>query len=232
MRLRLQGELVSDEWAELYRWAGIQAGFYCAGDVLYAIDQLADGEELVLEINSIGGDVDSAAEIYSALQRCQHPTRAEITGLAASAASYMILACDRITIATPAQMMIHCASAPSMGNKSDHRWTADMLDTVDLSILDTYVARCGEQHREELQQMMEAETYLASGQCVALGLCDGITGTEGGKIPEDLPMVAAGVTGSIVRAMRTLPDLSELAAKRAVSMEMQQALEQERRRYQ
>ena len=63
MRLNLSGELITDEWAEVYRWWGYEAGFYCPSDIRNALAKLPDGEELVLEINSVGGVVDCAAEL-------------------------------------------------------------------------------------------------------------------------------------------------------------------------
>ena len=136
--INLSGELMSDDWADLYRYFGYEAGFYCPGDIRAAIQTLKPGEELVLEINSIGGHVDAAAEIYAILSKLSNPTRAEIQSMAASAASYFPLACDRVEIALPAQMMIHCASWGVGGNKHDHRWTAQQLDVTDNSILDVY----------------------------------------------------------------------------------------------
>lgn len=78
MILNLSGEVIPNDWAELYRYFGFTAGFYCPQDVRDAIDSLSDGEELTLEINSIGGVVDAGSEIYSILRACQNPTRAVI----------------------------------------------------------------------------------------------------------------------------------------------------------
>ena len=237
MNLRLSGEVISDDWAEIYRWFGIQAGYYCPGDVRAAIEGLQDGEELVLEINSIGGDVEAAAEIYSVLQKCQNPTRAEIQSLAASAASYLCLACDRVEIALPAQMMIHCASWGIGGNKFDHTWAAEQLDRTDRGILDTYVRKCGEERRQRLQELMEAESFLGSTECLELGLADAIIGEAADGQQEPLRMVAA-VCGNVIRAMRTLPEIGPLKEQRDRALrekrqaEMASELEKERSRYQ
>lgn len=210
--LRLNGELMCDEWAELYRWFGYETGYFCPADVRAAIDALEPGEVLELEINSVGGDCDAAAEIYGALQMCAGRTVARIMGLAASAASYFLLACDRIEIAQPAQMMIHCASLGLYGNHTDHAWAAGMLQTTDRSILDTYCARCGEEHREELRDMMEKESFIISSDCVRLGLCDGLIERQSEE-PQSYN-VAASAMGIVARAMRTLPDVAKLRAKR------------------
>lgn len=231
MNLRLSGEVLSDDWAALYRLFGIESGYFCPADVRAAVDGLQDGEELVLEINSIGGDVDAAAEIYSVLQKCPNPTRAEIQSLAASAASYLCLACDHVAIALPAQMMIHCASWAIGGNKFDHEWAADQLEKQDVSILDTYCSKCGEDKREKLRDMMEAETFLTSTECLELGLADSIIGQEDAQDGEPLRMAAA-MFNNTVRAMRTLPDIRELKDKRdRMLREMREELETEQARY-
>ena len=231
MNLRLNGEVISDDWAELYRWFGIESGYFCPADVRAAVDGLQDGEELVLEINSIGGDVDAAAEIYSVILGCKNPTRAEIQSLAASAASYLCLACDHVAIALPAQMMIHCASWAIGGNKFDHEWAADQLEKQDVSILDTYCRKCGEDKREKLREMMEEETFLTATECLELGLVDSIIGQEDASEEEPLRMAAA-MFNNTVRAMRTLPDIRELKDKRdRMLREMRQELEAEKARY-
>ena len=209
--LNLSGELINDEWADLYQWFGIEAGYYHPKMIRDAAASLEAGEELVLEVNSVGGDVDAAGEIYSVLSKLENPTRAEIQSLAASAASYCILACDRVEISLAAQMMIHCASCGGSGNKADHRWMAGMLETTDETILNVYCAKCGESKREELRELMEAETFLSASKALELGLVDAIIGQTEGTEPERL---VASVTNNIVRAMRTLPDIRELAEKR------------------
>ena len=73
MTLNLSGELLCDEWAEVYRWFGFDTGFYCPGDVRSAVDELEPGETLELLINSVGGDVFAASEIYATLEQLFSP---------------------------------------------------------------------------------------------------------------------------------------------------------------
>lgn len=211
--ITLSGEVISDDWAELYRYFGFEAGYFCPGDVRRAVEALEQDEALVLEINSIGGHVDAGSEIYSILQKCPNHTRAEVQSLAASAASYMIMACDEIVIAAPAQFMIHCASWAVGGNRFDHEWAAEQLASMDESILDTYCLRCGEEHREQLREAMEAETYLSARACLELGLADRLLGEAAPAEDNPLAMVASVHTNT-VRAMRTLPDITELMARK------------------
>ena len=101
MKLNLSGELIPSDWAEIYRKYGYESGFYCPDDVRKAIQDLDPGEELTLEINSIGGSVFAGNEIYSLLEGCENTTRAIIQSMAASAASYMIMSCNHISIHLP-----------------------------------------------------------------------------------------------------------------------------------
>lgn len=211
MTLNLKGELICDEWAEVYRHFGYTTGYYCPMDIGAAIEALEPEEPLTLIINSVGGDVDAAAEIYSMIERCKNPTTAEIHSIAASAASYLALAADHVAISMPAQMMIHCASMSGGGNKFDHQWAAQQLDTVDMSILDTYCKRCGEERRDELRELMEHETYLTATQCLALGLVDSIIG--GAESDGEPVNIVACASRNVVRAMRTLPDIRDLTAR-------------------
>ena len=156
MKLNLSGELIPSDWAEIYRRWGYASGFYCPDDVRNAINNLEPGEELLLEINSIGGSVFGGNEIYALLEGCPNPTRAVIQSMAASAASYMIMPCNRIEIHLPAQLMIHRASTYAWGNSEDLQQAQQMLDVTDEAILNTYCRRCGDRvSREELAAMME-----------------------------------------------------------------------------
>lgn len=228
--INLSGELMSDDWAELYRYYGYVAGFYCPGDIRAVIEQLKPGEELVLEINSIGGHVDAAAEIYAILEKISNPTRAEIQSLAASAASYFILACDQVVISLPAQMMIHCVSWGRGGNKHDHLWTAKQLDTSDNSVLDVYCRKCGDKAtRDELERLLNEETYLSARQCLEMGLVDAIIG----DVPESgTQALVASIHNNTIRAMRTLPDIEDLRARKNAQLEaLDKELAEEKARY-
>lgn len=231
MNLQLKGELIPDDYAALYRKYDYKHGFYCPGDVRDAISKLKPGEELVLEINSIGGYVDEAAEIYSLIESTQNPTRAVIQGLAASAASYMIQSCDVVEIHLPAQMMIHLASSGARGNKHAFERAYQMLDASDRSILSVYARKsAGKVDAATLEHLMENETYITSTEALAYGLVDRVVGVE----PQaDAPMVAASAFNATVRAMRTLPDIQDLIARDAseTSNQFRQELEAEKNRY-
>lgn len=230
MKLNLSGELFPDDWAAAYRRHGYESGFYCPGDIRKAIAQLQPGEELILEINSIGGSVYDGNEVFSLLEGCQNPTRAVIQSLAASAASYMILPCDRIEMHLPAQLMIHRASRGAWGNVDALRQAAQQLDVTDASILDTYCRRCGDRiSREELASMMENETYIGSADALKYGLVDSIVGSDAGS---QNGLLVASAFNNTVKAMRTLPDIQELMqAEKNESDRLRQELENEKNKF-
>lgn len=211
MNLNLSGEVMSDDYAEMYRHWGYNAGFFCPADVRQAVSKLTPGEELVLEINSIGGMVDAGTEIFSVIHGCKNPTRAVIQSMAASAASYMIMSCDRIEIMPPAQIMVHQASCYAWGNKINMSQTFQMLDAADRSILNAYCSRCGEEKRGQLEQLMENETFLTAEDALAVGLVDAIVGSDA---QSGSPALVASVYNNITRAMRTLPDIQDLIDRR------------------
>ena len=230
MKLNLSGELIPSDWAEVYRKHGYTAGFYCPDDIRTAINDLQPGEELTLEINSIGGSVFAGNEIYALLEGCTNPTRAVIQSMAASAASYMIMPCDRIEIHLPAQMMIHRASTFAWGNSEDMQQAQQMLDTTDAAILDTYCRRCGNRvSRDELATMMENETYIGSSAALQYGLVDSIVG---GETAAQNGMLVASTFNNTVKAMRTLPDIQELLnAETNEFDQLRQELENEKNKF-
>jgi ATP-dependent Clp protease protease subunit len=230
MKLTLSGELIPSDWAEVYRKYGYTSGFYCSDDVRNAISNLEPGEELLLEVNSIGGSVFGGNEIYSLLEGCANPTRAVIQSLAASAASYMIMACDRIDIHLPAQLMIHRASTAAWGNAEDLRQAQQMLNVTDAAILDTYCRRCGDKvSRDELATMMEHESYIGAADALRYGLVDSIVGSEDSK---QSGMLVASAFNNTVKAMRTLPDIQELMqANKNESDRLRQELENEKNKF-
>lgn len=230
MKLNLSGELIPSDWAEDYRRWGYQSGFYCPDDVRKAIEGLDPGEELLLEINSIGGSVFAGNEIYALLEGCTNPTRAVIQSMAASAASYMIMPCDRIEIHLPAQLMIHRASTIAWGNAEDLQQAQQMLDTTDNSILDTYCRRCGDRcSREELETMMENETYIGSADALRYGFVDSIVGGENNA---QSGVLVASAFNNTVKAMRSLPDIQELRNReKNESDRLRQELEHEKNKF-
>lgn len=114
-----------------------------------------------LRINSPGGMVFEATAIKTALE--QHPARvvSHVDGIAASAASTLMLAGDEIEIAPGGFVMIHNPASLAWGDAGEMRRCADMLDAIRDSIASQYAARTGIAI-DEIAAMMAAETWLSA----------------------------------------------------------------------
>jgi ATP-dependent protease ClpP protease subunit len=136
-----------------------------------------------LHLNSPGGDVFDGIAMHAALVN-RGDVNVFVDGIAASAASFLAMAGDEITIEKPAKMMIHNASGIVLGNKRDMREMADILDGIDATIAEIYADRTGRPARE-WAAAMDSETWYSSAQAVDAGLADRVANDSKAKAPED-----------------------------------------------
>lgn len=142
------------------------------------VDQLnsISTPRITVRINSPGGDVFDGLAIHAALK--QHPSEitCQVDGIAASAASFIALAGKKCIMSENALMMVHCAWGFALGNKSDMRETADILDKIDSQLADIYAKKTGKEPAECLA-MMAGEgkndgTWLTAQEAKDYGLVD------------------------------------------------------------
>lgn len=133
-----------------------------------------------LRINSPGGEVDAARAMSTAI--AQHPARvvAHIDGLAASAASVIMLAADEIEITAGAFVMVHNPHALAFGNASDHMAVAEVLSKYADSLTADYMHRTGKDETT-VRAWMDAETWFSAQEAVDAGLADRIVETTAAK---------------------------------------------------
>jgi ATP-dependent Clp protease protease subunit len=151
-----------------------------ASDFVAALNDIKT-PEIALHLNSPGGDVFAARAMVAAI--AAHPSKitAYVDGLAASAASYVAMACDSVVMQDGAMIMIHNAWTMAMGNAADMRATAGLLEKIDNSIVADYQRKTG-LPADELQAMMAAETWLDASEAVAKGFADSVaTNDKGAK---------------------------------------------------
>lgn len=136
-----------------------------------------DAKTIHLRINSPGGSVFAATAMKQALN--EHPARivVHIDGVAASAATDVMLAGDEIIMGRGAMMMIHNAWAFAMGNASELRKTADLLEKVDGNLADAYAGRSTAE-RDQIVAWMAEETWFTADEAVAAGLADSVADEE------------------------------------------------------
>lgn len=201
MRVRLSGYVAADEDVRILKHYGYPA--FGPEDVRNAIDETPEGEDLVFEINSLGGSVWAGSEIYSVLMGAQKPTKAEIQSVAASAASYLCLACDSVWMSPVAQMMMHLPATRTEGDRNDHTDSIHFLDSVAEGILNAYEQKVkGKKTREELASMMQSTRWMPAQEALDAGLIDGILSRDA---PENVLNAAEDILG--------MPDITRLRAQ-------------------
>ncbi|MDR6481569.1 head maturation protease, ClpP-related [Paraburkholderia terricola] len=131
----------------------------------------ASATEIIVAVNSPGGDVFDAFAIYNALRRHAGKVTARVDGVAASAAGLVVMAGDQVVMPENAMLMIHNPWTIALGSAADLRSTADMMDKARDGILAAYRRKSG-QTDEELTAMMDAETWLTALEAQSLGFCD------------------------------------------------------------
>ena len=137
------------------------------------LDNLGEIKNLDIFINSGGGDVFAGQAIYSMLKRHNATKTVYVDGIAASIASVIAMAGDVVKMPSNAMMMIHKAWSLAIGNSDDMRKMADVMDSVDESITETYIAKTGKD-KEEIMEMLKAETWMTAKEAKEYGFADEI----------------------------------------------------------
>lgn len=130
-----------------------------------------EGNELVVEINSIGGDVMAGLGIYNMLRNWAKDGKTvttRVTGVAASIASIIALAGDKREMPKNTFGMVHQASTVAVGTADDMRDAADTLDKVDGSLRGIYMDRMGVDEAKA-KEIMAKDTWLTADECKELG---------------------------------------------------------------
>lgn len=136
-----------------------------------------------LHINSGGGLVFDGIAIYSALKNHAATVDVFVDGVAASAASFVAMAGDTVTVEKPAKVMIHDAGGLVIGNASDMREMANLLDELSDTIAGIYADRAGGKVAD-WRDAMRAETWYSAHQAVEAGLADRVA-NDSKPAPED-----------------------------------------------
>jgi ATP-dependent protease ClpP protease subunit len=175
-----------DQWYRIQNKAGETPALYIYDEIGYfgqtakgLADSLRDLDSDVLDVhlNSPGGDIFDGLAIYQALK--DHPAQVTIRvdGLAASIASVIMMAADKIVMAPKASVMIHDGWSVACGNAAELRKLADLLDKQSEIIASVYADRSG-QPADFWRDRMRDETWYNAEEALAAGLVDEIEGQE------------------------------------------------------
>lgn len=161
----IYGDIVSYKWySEDITAADFAKDLKTLGD---------DIETLNIYINSYGGSVFQGQAIYSQLNRYKADKNVYIDGIAASAASFIAMAGDKIYMPENAMMMIHNPWSFAFGEASDMRKEAEVLDKIREAMLPCYLNHAGDKLTEaKLIELLDAETWLTAKDAFDIGLCD------------------------------------------------------------
>ncbi|WP_052646792.1 head maturation protease, ClpP-related [Paenibacillus terrae] len=174
-KIKANGPIIGDANAWIYQWFGIPA--VSPGMISKELDA-SNGDEIELYVNSLGGSAFDGAEIYTLLKDYPGKITAKVTGVAASAASVMLMGADVIMISPPGQIMIHNAATGTDGDKNDHDRSSALLRSTDEAITNAYSLRTGKT-RDELLALMDNTTWMNAQKAVELGFADEIMFSEG-----------------------------------------------------
>lgn len=168
-------------------WTG---GGVTAKRISAALRSIGATRDVVVNINSPGGDFFEGLAIYNVLREHKGAVTVKVLGLAASAASLIAMAGDRIEIARAGFLMIHNTWIVAIGNRHDLRDAADFLEPFDQAAVDLYAARSGLEAKE-IAKMMDKESFIGGGQAVDKGFADALLPAD--EVVEDAKAAAEQV---------------------------------------
>lgn len=158
--LRLEGPIDSESF-----W-GDEITPQSFRDELYAEDG-----DITLWLNSPGGNVFAAAEIYTMIRDYPHRVTVKIASIAASAASVIAMAGNTVQMSPTALLFVHDPSTIAMGNAKDMEKAIATLNEVKESIINAYAAKTG-LSRNRISKLMSDETWINAKKAVELGFAD------------------------------------------------------------
>ncbi len=154
---------------------------------MFREELFAGDGDVVIWINSPGGDCIAASQIYSMLMDYKGNVTVKIDGVAASAASVIAMAGTQVLMAPTALMMIHNPMTLAFGDHTDMQKAIEMLEEVKESIINAYEIKTG-LSRAKLSHLMDSETWMNANKAIELGFADDILTDE--KLAVSVPAYA------------------------------------------
>lgn len=152
-------------------------------------EELMDGSgNITVWINSPGGDCVAAAQIYNMLREYKGNVTVKIDGIAASAASVIAMAGDKVLMSPVSMMMIHNPMTVAFGDSWEMQRAIDMLSSVKDSIINAYELKTG-LSRVKLAHLMDSKTWMDANKAIELGFADEII-QRNGAVDMEVPQVS------------------------------------------
>lgn len=201
----IKGPIITNDDKWIYDWFGVAS--CCPADIRSQLDEVADDEGVQVVINSSGGDIFAASEIYDMLAESEATIKVVF---AASAASYIACACKSEIVPT-GMLMIHNVSSYATGDYNDMAHESGVLLKASKAVATAYRLKTG-MSEDELIGLMDKETWLTADEAVEKGFIDKVT--EYAEKPKEVKL-AASLNGlipdTIIKQMRD--EKTQLTAK-------------------
>jgi len=139
----------------------------------FKAELMSGNGDITIWINSPGGDVFAASQIYNMLMDYKGKVTVKIDGLAASAASVIVMAGTEVLISPTGLFMIHNPMTIAFGDTAEMEKAISMLSEVKESIINAYELKTG-LSRTKISHLMDAESWFNAKKAVELGFADGI----------------------------------------------------------
>lgn len=203
--IEIKGPIITNDDKWIYDWFGVAS--CCPADIRSQLDDAADDEGVQVVINSSGGDIFAASEIYDMLAESKATIKVVF---AASAASYIACACKSEIVPT-GMLMIHNVSSYAAGDYNDMAHESGVLLKASKAVATAYRFKTG-MTEDELIGLMDKETWLTADEAVEKGFIDKVT--EYAEKPKEVKL-AASLNGlipdTIIKQMRN--EKTQLTAK-------------------
>lgn len=164
----IKGDIIPNNQKFIYDW--MQWDSTSPNDIISVLNEVNGTEDIIIEMNSGGGNVITAHEIYSAIAGYKGNIEIHVMGLAGSAASEILTAC-KSKISPVGLVMIHNCMTNASGDYREMDSTSQMLQEVNQSIRNAYKAKTGLAD-EQLIELMNNTTWMSAQKAIDIGIVD------------------------------------------------------------
>lgn len=196
LEILIYGDIGEDYWS--------YDGGITAKAVKAQLDVAGNYANILMRINSAGGDVFEGIAIYNIIRGQKKPVAVCVDGIAASSASIIAMCGDTITMGPNTMMMIHNVWTICIGSAADMRKMADSLEKISGAVAQTYVTRT-KKSLEEITALMDAETWMTAQECLAEGFATAIAAEPDQQVEENALAMA--------RKFKTLARMKQVPEK-------------------
>lgn len=204
-KIQLKGDVVPDNVGKLFDWFDLDSIY--PGNVKRALED-AGSEDVEITLTTNGGSVFAGQEIYDIIKNHEGKTAVKLSGLVASIGTLITCAFDEVLVSPVSTFMIHNPTlADVSGEKKDMEKAAQLLTTVENSLLDAYVAKTG-LDKEGLADLMAKETFMTAQEVIDYGFADGMV-----EDSENELLLVAGfeslANSSFIKKLQNMKDKEE-----------------------